>query len=594
MSKEIAHSDSGEFKNNNEMMEMFMIYDERAWKHRRNNFDIVKTKIIYANGEEIKLSSDVFLLNELIICCAFDHGDESISMKHILRSYVSKVEFLNNGEKKGAAIVLTISSRSFRKLLKIWLGLGSSRCNDGSFSKLILTIPIMNSSSESIYGITCRLHEFCNPSPNSGNSYKIPFEIINFYQLEIRVSPFGLKPITYTSNESCGEQFIVFMKNNYSIETSNMILSNFILKMRKPVKSSLGDNVSLHLRTIKNSTIFEKFASARMFKSVNAETNETCYVHGKAFCSLFRNEWLHSDIIDSYLNRWRLRMKKLVTDFLNTDKTCYKIYNTSLYTRLTKEMTCNSTLNLDEDSLHQLQINARRISGEEIYLSLPVFTSIFDFNFLIVPINASNHWLTGIIYQPKNCLKHKFAGSSMETGDNDWTYIIIYDSLISNLSSKCGFYTFVLTQYIKACLRSLKEKDFKNDFYFDEGKIKTVTLKGTYRQDNKNDGGLFMVEFIRQVCLNPDSLEKLIRGQSMKNVFPTFNASSGRSYLKSYVYSKFNLKEWSLLYEMEEYYLTQYCKQRFERLRTRYYECVGRSGKKNIRRTSIRSIRYSV
>uniref|UniRef100_A0A0K0F5K6 ULP_PROTEASE domain-containing protein n=1 Tax=Strongyloides venezuelensis TaxID=75913 RepID=A0A0K0F5K6_STRVS len=203
-----------------------------------------------------------------------------------------------------------------------------------------------------------KLHEFCNPSPNDDNSYKIPFEIINFYQLEIRASPFRLKPISYTSNERCGKRYIVSTKNNYSVDTSNMVLSNFLLKMKKLVE-------------------------------------------------------------DSYLNKWRLRMKRLVTDFLNTDKICCKIYNMLLYTSLTREMSCYSTLYLDENFLHQLKMNARRISSEKIYPSLPVFYSIFDFNFLIVPIHASNHWLTGIVYQQKNCLKHKFVVSSMETEAKD-------------------------------------------------------------------------------------------------------------------------------------------------------------------------------
>uniref|UniRef100_A0A0K0FYE4 Ubiquitin-like protease family profile domain-containing protein n=1 Tax=Strongyloides venezuelensis TaxID=75913 RepID=A0A0K0FYE4_STRVS len=78
-------------------------------------------------------------------------------------------------------------------------------------------------------------------------------------------------------------------------------------------------------------------------------------------------------------------------------------------------MTRNSTKNLDDNSLHQLQMNAKRISGEKVYPSSPAFNSIFDFNYLIVPIHAINHWLTRIIYQPRNCLKREHDDSSIET-----------------------------------------------------------------------------------------------------------------------------------------------------------------------------------
>uniref|UniRef100_A0A0K0FYE5 Secreted protein n=1 Tax=Strongyloides venezuelensis TaxID=75913 RepID=A0A0K0FYE5_STRVS len=69
-----------------------------------------------------------------------------------------------------------------------------------------------------------------------------------------------------------------------------------------------------------------------------------------------------------------------------------------------------------------------------------------------------------------------------------------------------------------------------------------------------------------QVCLNPDSLGKLAKGQPMRDVFLTFNASSGRSYLKSFVYSRLKLNYWSKLYEIEEYYSTKVLSKKFRYL----------------------------
>uniref|UniRef100_A0A0N5B8C2 ULP_PROTEASE domain-containing protein n=1 Tax=Strongyloides papillosus TaxID=174720 RepID=A0A0N5B8C2_STREA len=609
MGRNKTHLYNGEFKSDSEMIEIFRIYDKEIWKDRGNNFDIVRTKTIYANGGEIKLSSNIFLLNELIIICAVICGHEYISLKRLSGIHVSKVEvslhymmqliltifkLLDNSEKKGAAILLTIPSSSFWVDIKTWITPESHEHNNESFNKITLIIPIMNSSSKSVYGITRRLHEFCSSTSNSNSSYKIPFININFYELKMRVSPFKLKPISHTSNSSCGEQVIVFMRDDYSDKTSNRIPSKSLPKARKPVKDNLSNNISPNLKIIRNDVTFQKYTNARMFRSTNVETNETYDVHGKGFCSLFQNEWLHSDIVDSYLNEWRLRMKKQFDDYINNNKTRYKIYNTLLYTRLTRGMTRNSTKDLDVNSLYQLQMNAKRISAEKVYPSSPVFNSIFDFNCLIVPIHATNHWLTAIIYQPKNCLKCKHDDASMESEDNDCTYIIIYDSLTSNFFSKNEFHTFVLIQYIKACSRSLKEKYPEDNFYFDEGKVRTAELKDAYRQNNSDDCGLYMLEFIRQVCLNPDSLGKLAKGQSMKDVFPTFNATPGRSYLKSFVYSRLSLKDWSKLYEMEEYYLTKVRNKRFRYLRTRTYECIDWSRIKHTRRILARTRCYSV
>uniref|UniRef100_A0A0K0FYE3 Uncharacterized protein n=1 Tax=Strongyloides venezuelensis TaxID=75913 RepID=A0A0K0FYE3_STRVS len=192
----------------------------------------------------------------------------------------------------------------------------------------------MNSNDKSVYGITSRLHEFCSSTSKSNSSYKIPFILINFYESEMRVLPFKMKPISHTSsNDSCEEQVIIFMRDNYSDKTPNSIPSKSLPKTRKSVKDNVSNIPSSHLRIIRNSIIIGKYTNAKMFRSKNVETNETYDVYGKTFCSLFQNEWLHSDIVDSYINQWRLMMKKQFGDYLNNNKTRYKIYNTLLYTR---------------------------------------------------------------------------------------------------------------------------------------------------------------------------------------------------------------------------------------------------------------------
>uniref|UniRef100_A0A0N5CF29 ULP_PROTEASE domain-containing protein n=1 Tax=Strongyloides papillosus TaxID=174720 RepID=A0A0N5CF29_STREA len=592
--RKAAYRYSYEFKSQDEMVELFKINDGETWKDRGSNFNVVKTKLVYANGGEIRLSSDVFLLDESIVLCSVVYGHENIFIKKVPRIHISKVELLDNTERKGAAIVLTIPTRSFWTHLKMWLTPESYRYDNESSNTIIITIPIMNSSSESIYGITCRLQEFCNPSSNNNNSYEIPFEIINFHQLEMTVSSFKLKPISCTFNGSCGEQIIIFKRNDYSLEISNGILSRFLLERRKSVESDSNNNESPHFKVIRNDGIFKEYVNSILHKSKNVETNETYNIHGRAFCSLFKNEWLHSDMIDSYLNEWRMRMEKPVDGILENNKTYYKIFNTLLYTRLTRGMKCNSTEDIDDNFLSQLQMNANRISSEKVYSASTVFTSIFDFDFLIIPIHAINHWLTGIVYKPRNCLRRKHDDFLMEPEDNDWTFIIIYDSLTNKLLLKNEIYSLVLTRYIKACSGSLKKKCPEGNFYFDEGKIKTVKLKDRYRQKNTDDCGLFMLEFIRQVCINPISLEELSKGQSMKYVFPTFNATFGRSYLKSFVYSRLCLKEWLKLYEMEEYYLTNVRNKKFRFLRTRSYECIDSSRIKHTKRILERTRRRSI
>uniref|UniRef100_A0A0K0FYE2 Uncharacterized protein n=1 Tax=Strongyloides venezuelensis TaxID=75913 RepID=A0A0K0FYE2_STRVS len=113
MSRKKTHLYNGEFKSDNEMIEMFKIYNKEIWKDRGNNLDIVRTRTIYTNGEEIRLLSNVFLLNKLIIICAVICGYEYISLKKLSESHISKVVFLDNSEKKGATIFFTIPSRSF-------------------------------------------------------------------------------------------------------------------------------------------------------------------------------------------------------------------------------------------------------------------------------------------------------------------------------------------------------------------------------------------------------------------------------------------------------------------------------------------------
>ncbi|CEF61832.1 Peptidase C48, SUMO/Sentrin/Ubl1 family-containing protein [Strongyloides ratti] len=405
------------------------------------------------------------------------------------------------------------------------------------------------------------------------NSVTVPLSVIKFSELEKCITSFKLKAVSYTSNEAGGMQFIVIMRNTYSIKRSNTRLKRFLSTMKEST-NNLNDSFCNYFHVIKNDNIFEEYLASRIFGTKNVETNEIYDVTGKAFGSLFDKEWLHCDIIDTYLNEWRRRMGEIICNSSNMDKIRIKIYNTLLYTRLTRGVKITSLKPIPKKTYMRIQDNASRIANEKVYHFSKICGSIFDFDVLIIPIHIDDHWITGVIHRPQNCLVEikKFDDDSMEVDDDIHSSVFVFDSLATDFTVNKHVCTAVLKEYVEACYKSLKEKFLGKDWHFNKDKIRTIKIQTPYQQRNGYDCGLFMLEFIRQIMINPNSLEKLVKGEPMTNVFPKFSVSLSRNYLKLFVYSKVDLQKWIILREMEEYFLNDGSKKKLTGRRSKSVE----------------------
>uniref|UniRef100_A0A0K0E8F8 ULP_PROTEASE domain-containing protein n=1 Tax=Strongyloides stercoralis TaxID=6248 RepID=A0A0K0E8F8_STRER len=558
------------FKSEEEIIAFFRKCYKETWNNCDNNYVVLKSDKIFVNRSEIELSA----------------GDQKhVICKRLKRKDISKIEFLDNTERKGAALIITLHPNEEWKSVAFSKTTKTSNCFDSSFHDTILIIPIMNGDDESIQKISYKLLNFCQFDDSS--SSKISFYKINFYQFQKRISALNLKPIIYNSNDKNGLKFIVIQRNNYSIKISNVKLQKFLANKKQPL-INVNDSPSINFYFFKSESIFKKCLMGNIFKSKNYETNENYDLNGKAFKSLFYNEWLHCDLIDSYLNEWRERMYKNIINSVNNNGIRVKIFNTLLFERLTRNIKFTPSLLDNKIMLQNLQKNANRISHEKIYHHSTFCYSIFDFDIVIIPICINCHWVTGIIYQPRNILIkiEKKDNGVIEINDNIFSSILIYNSLPSTVQYNNYFCTIVIKEYIKACYNSLSEKSHEKQWYFDENSLKINTFKDPYEQKNKNDCGLFMLEFIRQIMIKPLSLERMIKGESMTKVLSGFNVNLSRNYLKSFVYSKVHLKNWPILYEMEEFFLTQYCG---KKIRKRHSYSVKLKTKKGAKKIVVRS-----
>ncbi|CEF63653.2 Peptidase C48, SUMO/Sentrin/Ubl1 family-containing protein [Strongyloides ratti] len=520
---------------NLEVAVIFRRNDKETWKNCDSSHVVLKAVKIFANRGEILLASDVILLDDKIKVCAMLNRLGSVFCIYFDKNDISKIKFLDNSEKQGAAIVLTICSKDKCKEILLCQTPETRMCCGDSLNCLILTIPIVNSDSESIQKIDQKLLTFCQIDNN--NSPAILFNRITFSKFKECILPFKLKPVTYVSNKSTKTQYIVIMRNDYSIEESDFKLKEF-LTTRNQSFSNLNSTFSTQLR------------------SINAETNEIYDLNGKGFGSLFYKQWLHNDIIDAYLNKWRKRMNTIVSNSLNNNGIRVKIFNTLLYTRLTRNVEFNLPEFNNLPAFHHLRSNARRISRENIYHSSTFCLSIFDFDVIVIPIHLKNHWIAGIIYQPKNCLVRSKENKN--------------ENIKSAFKGNRYFCPIVLKEYVKSCYYNLlKEESFENSWFLDTSKLKVIELKNPYQQMNGHDCGLFMLEFIRQIMIKPLSLKSMVYGKPMKEALPGFNVNMGREYLKSFVYSKVSVEKWIVLYEMEEFFLTQHCNKKFRVMRSR-------------------------
>uniref|UniRef100_A0A0K0F244 DUF4365 domain-containing protein n=1 Tax=Strongyloides venezuelensis TaxID=75913 RepID=A0A0K0F244_STRVS len=295
LTKKATHRYTGRFKSEDEL---FMIHYKKTWKGRGNNFDIVRIESVYADFGENKIIIRFFLLDKLIILCPVVYGYENIFVKYIPSNHAFIVEFLDSTERKGAAIFLVIPTRRLWKHLKLWITPESCGYYVEHFNEIIITMPIKNRGSRLINRISHRLYEFYNPSTSRNNSCETSSETIDLFQLEILISLFMLRPVSYTFDE--------------------------------------------------------EYENTRMFESENVETDETYHVNGNAVCFFFKVNGFTATQYIVNLNEWRLTMEKPVDGNLENNKNYYKIFNTLLYMKLTKWMTCNSTEELGDNSLYQL------------------------------------------------------------------------------------------------------------------------------------------------------------------------------------------------------------------------------------------------
>uniref|UniRef100_A0A0K0E4W1 ULP_PROTEASE domain-containing protein n=1 Tax=Strongyloides stercoralis TaxID=6248 RepID=A0A0K0E4W1_STRER len=151
---------------------------------------------------------------------------------------------------------------------------------------------------------------------------------------------------------------------------------------------------------------------------------------------------------------------------------------------------------------------------------------------------------------------------SVNNSDSVYTSIFIFKSFIVGSLPTEPFCVSVFVEYIEACCSSLRNKYPDKEFYCDRSKIKKIEIKDMHQQNNNHDCGLFLIEFIRQIMINPKSLENLILGLSSKDVFPDFSVSLKRDLLKYYMYSKANVKKWRMLYELENFYVKNFSKEK--------------------------------
>uniref|UniRef100_A0A0K0EUW9 ULP_PROTEASE domain-containing protein n=1 Tax=Strongyloides venezuelensis TaxID=75913 RepID=A0A0K0EUW9_STRVS len=556
-----------------------------ARKIRKIDCDTIVTSKIFANGAEIELSSDISLLNDEIILSTQLSGHESIIQRHLTNEHICKIDFLDNRERKGAALIITIRSRKMWN--NIWLKVTpeTSKYLSLCSSRIILTIPIMNSDKDSIEKIRKRLITFCHVSTN--NSPVVIFNDIFFSELKKFILPFNLKAISYNSFGNNKKEFIVIIRNDYSISKTCAKLIRYLRRMRKVENESNNDPHSF-FKVIKNESMKTNYLENTIFGSKNVETNENYDIKFNGFGSLFGDEWLHCDVVDVYLNEWRRRMREVIDNPSHTYEIRFKIYNTLLYTRLVRGVKVSSLRKLRKIAYNKIQENAKKIAGEKIYYSSTILRSIFDFDVLVIPIHVDNHWISGIIYQPKNCLVENVNKSDdLEMMEDDtYTYILIFDSMINDLTLDKSCCDIVLKEYIVACYNTWKEKYSKTSCYLVESRIKIIGIQDLYQQHNDYDCGLFMLEFMRQVFINPKSLDRLIKNEPMTSVFPDFNVDICRNYLKTFVYSKVDLEKWIVLYEMEQFYMSQRYGIKYKRFRSR---SVNLNDKWNIKKVSVRS-----
>uniref|UniRef100_A0A0K0FNH5 ULP_PROTEASE domain-containing protein n=1 Tax=Strongyloides venezuelensis TaxID=75913 RepID=A0A0K0FNH5_STRVS len=582
----------GKHESKVKVFELIKDSDKEFWEQCNGNYDVVETCNMFANGAEINLMYDVILMDDAIIFCAKSYVIKSLFVRHLRRKHLSMVKILDNNEGDGAAIILVVRPGAIRRTAALCVTKETIQYLDLPCNHVILTIPVDNCDTNSMEKIKQRLSAFCRISVDDDRmvfcdvSNLLDLEYINFSQFSECIRPFDLKAVCYFNSNYNGLRCIAIIRDNYSIYKSSIIFDGF-LKARESSEKDTNILSTGNFKVIKNDDILDEFLNKMVCESRNVETNGIYDMNGRAFKSLFPREWLHCDIIDIYLNKWREQKKKTnCNPFISKYK--IKMYDTFLFTRLTRGVRFNfSSGTIDNSSFDCLHENAARIANEKIYKPSSMFSTIFDFDLLVIPINISDHWVAGIIHKPGNCLQ------KVKKENGDWTdigdfhsSILIYDSLTKDLIFNKQLCCMVLKKYMEACYGKINQGTLDKEMLFDEEKIRFIDIKDPYQQRNGYDCGFFMLEFIRQVLIDPKIVVKLIEGQSMKDVFPNFEVKCGREYLKSFVYSKIDISKWIILYEMEQFFLVNQYGVKFKTLRSRSTEYMRDKNKLKIQRRS--------
>jgi Ulp1 family protease len=179
------------------------------------------------------------------------------------------------------------------------------------------------------------------------------------------------------------------------------------------------------------------------------------------------NEFLNDVIIDFYL-MW-------IRDKIVPPKLRNKIYfyNSFFYNLLTRKS--------QGGSYHKVKKWTKHVN-------------IFDYDYLVVPINQHFHWRVCIVYQPRRLVT---SAESEESSESESTaYLIMLDSL----QGAAGSVYRAIREYLQKEWQD-KQPD-QSQVTLDMSRLKTVMPKAP-TQDNHYDCGIFVLQYVETFCANP-------------------------------------------------------------------------------------------
>uniref|UniRef100_A0A0N4ZP50 ULP_PROTEASE domain-containing protein n=1 Tax=Parastrongyloides trichosuri TaxID=131310 RepID=A0A0N4ZP50_PARTI len=542
------------FYKTQEILQLVKNNDNVLYEKIKDYYFTINTREIFINGHQIDLSSNILVSKDRFLFFAKEQGTNIPFVKCFSKHCFSKIQLLDVKENKGGALILWTSIKYIVKFMGAYLNLKDLRIFNKD-SKVIIVTSLGWKHKYKYDKIIDGLTAF---------GQTIPVEYIKFAALEKCISKFNLKAFVYTYNEA--GLLIILMKKIHLNFKSFDILEDFISKHEKDENYSIYNQ----FRRIKRRSHFTKSYDLKLYSSRNMETDENYEVFGNALISLFDMRWLHGDILETYFNLWRKRIYEKISSSRNEMFQMIKIYDTFFYTRLIHGVKFENVKGVNVPAFETLKKNASKIAKQKVYRSPKNHLTIFDFDLIIVPVHMNDHWLTGIIFKPRNCLFRKEENEKVN--DGNYAYVFIYDSLMNECLSDRASTTSVLKEFIGACHEALKTESPYYGMLFDKGKIKTIKIKNPIQQTNGYDCGLYSLEFIRQIILNPSSIDRLIKKENMGDIFPDFDVMDKRNYLKSLVYSQIDKKDWLYWQEVEALYDYEYFRKKVVQGRSRSAE----------------------